>query len=65
MDKAKAAPARLFDTRFLESVRLHHQNISNDDNKSFKLSSDLGAGDLVKATALLPADGNANQPGDV
>jgi len=60
-DKAKAAP-RLFDTRFLESVRLRHHNISNDDNKSFKLSSTSEAGDHIKPTALLHADGYQNLP---
>ena len=38
-EKEKAA-ARLFDTQFLESVRLRHQNISADDNQSFKFSSE-------------------------
>lgn len=39
-DKEKErAPAKMFDTKFLESVRLHHQNISQDD-KSFKFSSE-------------------------
>lgn len=36
------AQARMFDTQFMESVRLRHQNISLDDNnnQSFKFSSE-------------------------
>ena len=36
------AEARMFDTQFMESVRLRHHNISLDDNnnQSFKFSSE-------------------------
>lgn len=42
--KKDLGPTRLFDTRFVESVRLRHNDISNDD-RSFKLTSSMALGD--------------------
>ena len=39
-EKEKASD-RMFDTQFMESVRLRHQNISLDDNQSFKFTSEV------------------------
>ena len=45
----------MFDTRFLDSVRLHHNNISDDENKSFKFSSE--ADDAARGQTNQQADG--------
>lgn len=50
-------PVKLFDTKFLESVRLHHQNISQDD-KSFKFSSE--ADEFARGSMLHYLDGQNN-----
>lgn len=49
------ASARLFDTQFMESVRLRHQNISQDDNQSFKFSSEA---DDARPSITPGLDGN-------
>ena len=46
--KKDLGPSRLFDTRFVDSVRLRHNDISNDD-RSFKLTSSAVQEDKMHA----------------